>query len=343
MFYDKLKQMAHAIKKPKLANTFVSADDLKLMLQNKFGNVRVTRGCNGPELLTTCPYCGKAEKLSVNPVKRVFHCWHCDTSGTLTTLLGVNITVTKPTVVATTPTMTTQKIVHPPSFDPSQIVPLTSLPEDNPAIVYLKSRGFDPKELDQDFAFRYCIKGRTFPKVPFDSSNTIIIPIYADNKFLGWQARLLFNPKAVSDEVLQVMGYSAKKENGELKRPPKYLTSPGLNKKEMLYNIDWAKQFDTVVVTEGVFDCIRVGRQGVATLGKQVSDYQKKMLISLWKTVVLLLDPDASATQKSLVQDLTVVGGPRIIPVTLQGYKDAGECPKDELWRQINEAIEAYK
>lgn len=338
MFYDRLKQMASSIKKPKLNKTVISPENMKSILQEKFGAVKVTRGCNGPEFLTKCPFCGRSEKLSVNPVKRVYHCWHCDSSGTMTSLLGMNVSLSSAAIEASTPPKT-QKTIYPPSFDPTQIIPLTSLPEDNPAIVYLKSRGFDPNELDKDFAFRYCAKGRMFPHVPFDASNTIVIPIYAENNFLGWQARLLYNPKAVSEEVLSLMGYSARKDSGELKRPPKYLTSPGLNKKEMLYNIDWAKQYDTVVVTEGVFDCIRVGRQGVATLGKLVSDYQKKLLISLWKTVVLLLDPDATETQQALVKDLTVPGGPKIVPVTLDGYKDAGECPRDELWRQINKAI----
>lgn len=338
MFYDKLKQMAAAIKKPRLAKAVVSTEEMVSILKTRFGSVRVTNGSNGPELLTKCPFCGKSEKLSVNPVKRVYHCWHCDSSGTLSKLLGMDVTVTS-TAVTIQEASKTQKTIYPPSFDPSQIIPLTCLSEDNPAIVYLKSRGFDPEELDRDFAFRYCARGRTFPHVPFDASNTLIIPIYAEDKFLGWQARLLYNPKSVSEDVLIAMGYTARKENGDLRRPPKYLTSPGLNKKEMLYNIDWAKKYDTVVVTEGVFDCIRVGRQGVATLGKLVSDYQKKMLVSLWKTIVLLLDPDAKETQNDLVKDLTIPGGPRVVPVTLQGYKDAGDCPRDELWRQINEAL----
>jgi len=340
MFYDKLKQMASEIRRPRLAKAVMSQDEVITALKSKFGGVKVTRGSNGPELLTRCPFCGKSEKLAVNPAKRVYHCWHCNTSGTLSSLLGVDVTVT----VSAAPVddrAKEQKTIYPPSFDPSQMMPLSCLPEDNPAIVYLKSRGFDPEELDRDFAFRYCAKGRVFPHVPFDASNTIVIPIYSVGRFLGWQARLLYNPKEVSEEVLQVMGYTARKENGELKRPPKYLTSPGLNKKELLYNVDWAKQYDTVVVTEGVFDCIRVGRQGVATLGKLVSDYQKRMLVSLWKTVVLLLDPDASATQEALVKDLTVPGGPRVVPVTLKGYKDAGDCPRDELWRQIDEALKS--
>lgn len=338
MFYDRLKQMASAIRKPKLASAVMTPEELTGVLKSRFGKVRATNGCNGPELLTTCPFCGRGEKLSVNPVKRVYHCWHCDSSGTLASLLGMNVSLSTP-AAPITETVKQQKAVYPPSFDPSQIMPLSCLPDDNPAVAYLRSRGFDPEELDRDFAFRYCARGRVFPHVPFDASNTLVIPIYSEDRFLGWQARLLYNPKEVSEDVLQAMGYTERKENGELKRPPKYLTSPGLNKKELLYNVDWAKKFDTVVVTEGVFDCIRVGRQGVATLGKLVSDYQKKMLVSLWRTVVLLLDPDAEEAQRSLAKDLTVPGGPRIVPVTLEGYKDAGDCPRDELWRQIDAAL----
>ena len=335
MFYDRLKQMADTIRKPRLAKTVMSTDEISDIMRSRFGSVKATNGCNGTELLTTCPFCGKAEKLSVNPSKRVFHCWHCDTSGTLTKLLGINVTVTAPAV----PEKKVQKDVYPPSFDPTQIQSLKGLPEDNPAIVYLRSRNFDPRELDEDFGFRYCASGRRFPKAPFDASNTLIIPMYVNTRFVGWQARLLYDPKKVSEDVLQALGYTERKDDGTIKRPPKYMTSPGLRKQEILYNADWAKQFDTVVVTEGVFDCIRVGRQGVATLGKLVSESQKKMLLSLWKTVVLLLDPDAQETQMKLAAELTRPGGPRIVQLELKGYKDAGDCPREELWRQINAAL----
>lgn len=337
MFYDNLKQMAAKISRPRMARTFMSADDLMGILQDRFGSVRSTNGCNGTELLTTCPFCGKAEKLSVNPSKRVYHCWHCDQSGTLSQILGMDIRLSTPQVTKPEPAVPAD--VRPPSYYADQIQTLEALPADNPAIVYLRSRGFDPVELSRVFGLRYCRKGRIFQKVPFDASNTLIIPIVENGVQVGWQARLLYDPKKVDDTVLAAMGYTERKDDGSLKRPPKYLTSPGLKKQEHLFNVDSAKTFDTVVVTEGVFDCIRVGPQGVATLGKLVSDSQKRMLMSLWKTVILLLDPDAEETQRKLMGDLTVPGGPRVVPVKLVGYKDAGDCPRDELWRQINATV----
>ena len=338
MFYESLKEAAGRISRPKLAKAFMSRGDVAKLLSEKFGPVSSSNGCNGVELITTCPFCGHAGKLSVNPSKGVYHCWHCDSSGGMRNLLGVSVTM------VSSPSDEPQsrkedRIVYPPSFDPSKIVPLSSLPEDSPAIVYLKSRGFDPAELERDFAFRYCSSGRRFPGAPFDASNTIVIPVYSESRCIGWQCRLLYDPKKVSDEVLMAMGYTDRKDSGDLKRPPKYMTSPGLNKREVLYNVDWAKQFDTVVVTEGVFDCVRVGRQGVATFGKGVSDAQRKMLTSMWKTIVLLLDPDAEKAQEDLARSLTAPGGPRIVKVALEGYKDAGECPRDELWRQIGAAL----
>lgn len=333
-FYDSLRMNGKAWRKR--ASVSMGVDDAVKLLSSKFGRVKTSNGRNGVELTTSCPFCGKSGKLSVNPSKGVYHCWHCEASGTLSKLVGVDVKV----VGAVKPVVDDrQRVVYPPSFDPSQILPLRCLPEDNPAIVYLRGRNFDPVELDETFGFRYCAVGRKFRNVPFDASNTIIIPVYSAGSFVGWQSRLLYDPKAVSEDVMEAMGYTDRKDDGTLRRPPKYLTSPGLSKADVLYNVDWAKNFDTVVVTEGVMDCVRVGKQGVATFGKHVSDNQKRMLLSLWKTIVLLLDPDASKSQTELVRDLTVPGGPRVVPVALSGYKDAGECPRDILWGQIDAAL----
>ena len=104
-------------------------------------------------------------------------------------------------------------------------------------------------------------------------------------------------------------------------------------------NFDNARESDTVVVTEGVFDAIRVGKCGVATFGKAVSETQVGLLQQYWRHVVLLLDPDA----EKAIEQTRAMFAPTVdvVTVALRGYKDAGETPRVELWSQIFDACAA--
>jgi hypothetical protein len=85
-----------------------------------------------------------------------------------------------------------------------------------------------------------------------------------------------------------------------------------------------------------------VGRCGVATLGKGVSEMQTRMLMAYWKVAVVLLDPgDADKEMETLALNLSRGLAGNVIHVKLQGYKDAGETPRQELWAQIGET--AYR
>lgn len=301
---------------------------LKQLLEAKFGPVRKSSGKNGLELLTTCPKCGHEYKLSVNANMGIWHCWHCGDGGRIGTLIqeARNMTFTPAEKVERKPISVT---------DPGEIIPLHALPSTHQAILYLKNRGFDPNELERMFGVSYCREGKPFAGGLFNTSNTIVLPMYDNGKVIGWQSRLLYNPDKLTDEECLAFGFG-RKQNGKFRRPPKYFTSPGLEKGKILFNKDWAVHSDVVVVTEGAFDAMAVGLCGVATFGKNVSDEQVAAL-SRWKLVVLLLDPDAASEQAALAARFRVS---ICIPVSLKGYKDAGECPRQEIWRQIRETVD---
>lgn len=225
---------------------------------------------------------------------------------------------------------------EPSPADPGELVPLHLLPDSHQAVVYLRNRGIDPSYAEKIYGIAYCQRGKRFAGGVFDTSNTIAIPIYEDGRTIGWQCRLMYSPDGLTDEECAVMGF-AKKPDGRYIRPPKYFTSPGLRKSSVLYNGDWAANSGVVVVTEGVFDAISVGLCGVATFGKQVSDEQIRRLCR-WRLVILLLDPDAASDQAALAGRFQ--NGTLVVQVALKGYKDAGECPRAELWRQIREAVD---
>lgn len=301
---------------------------LQAQLERKFGQARVSRGRNGIELLVVCPVCGK-RKLSVNPQNGLYKCWHGCMSGTVSSLLGRRIEIDQDVYAQVQAKK--NKVVVPDM--PGEIVQLWELDPEHQAVQYLKNRGFDPVHLGKTYGLAYCREGKPYIRGLFNTTNTLVIPVYVEGKLIGWQSRLLYNPDKLDDETCEALGFLY--EDGKWKRPPKYFTMPGMDKGKMLFNYDWARQSSVVVVCEGIFDAMAVGRCAVAAFGKGVTDVQANMLRSYWDLVILLLDPgDADDDTMKLAAKLS-----NAIPVKLRGYKDAGEAPQHEIWRQIDETV----
>jgi DNA primase len=147
---------------------------------------------------------------------------------------------------------------------------------------------------------------------------------------------LLYDPDKLDDRACEALEL-IKDEDGDWVKPPKYFTMPGLDKGKIFYNYDWARQSNMVVVCEGVFDAIAVGRCAVAAFGKGLTDEQVNMLRAYWDLVVVLLDPgDAEKEMIALSKKLPV----NTLYMMLRGYKDAGEAPREEIWRQIDMAVQ---
>lgn len=301
--------------------------NLEDILRQRFGPVARSRGRNGLELIVRCPVCGK-RKLSINANTGMYQCWHGCYSGHIDTLLGdVAKTLSKAPPA--------QQAPAPRGFDnPGVLVPLTELDPDHQAIQYLVGRGFDPAELERLYGVRYCRSGKGYARNLFNTTNTIILPVYCDGALIGWQSRLLYDPKKVQDDrVREALGWS-KDEDGKWREPPKYFTMPGMPKGSILYNKDWASRGNLVVVTEGAFDCWAVGRCAVATFGKGVSDTQMTLCGTYWDLTVLLLDPDALDKARELA-----AGHRDCVVMALNGHHDAGETPRLEIWRQIDQTL----
>lgn len=75
---------------------------------------------------------------------------------------------------------------------------------------------------------------------------------------------------------------------------PKYMNPSGVSKKHYWFGLEQAKQFDWVIVTEGVFSAIAAGPNAIAAFGKSVSKEQREQLIDAgFKTIFVSLDGDA--------------------------------------------------
>lgn len=265
--------------------------------------------------------------MYITPSSNLFHCFRCGEAGPADLLIGHNFTVRN-------------SVDHRIRTLPSKIEPpgeLTSLEElshEHPALTYIKSRKFDFRELSQVYGVRYCTYGKTFAGI-FNTTGTLIFPFWMKGELIGWQARLTYNPDKLTDSDCELVGLR-KDSDGDWIRPPKYWTSPGLEKGRILYNYDWASRSEVVVLSEGVFDAIGIGKSGVASLGKSVTDQQLGLIVDnmKWKLAVIMLDPGDASREMSMVE-AGLRHTVKTLRVDLQGYKDPGEAPKEEIWLQI--------
>jgi DNA primase len=155
---------------------------------------------------------------------------------------------------------------------------------------------------------------------------------------------MLADPDQLTDEYMSIAGFR-KDEDGEWIKPPKYFTSPGFPKGEVVYNWDVAVQTPYLIIVEGVFDAMAIGPSGIATLGKGVTDRQIDNIISFCVLkpdihVIIMLDDDAQEEAFQLQMKLHYFVTNKVTNVLLQGYHDAGDTPREEIWRQIHYNIQ---
>ena len=308
----------------------MNVSGFKRALEHKFGEVTESSGSNGTELIVDCPWCDR-HKLSVNPGKGVFHCWHCNEAGTTWKLFGKRVKVD----VEEDPYENRRKRLRQSGgyLSPGELVSVGTLPYEHEACVYLRNRGFDPKVVSSVFDLCYCRKGRKYGDGIYDTTGTLIIPVQLNGQLVAWQSRLLYDPSKVKPGEEGAMGWKFDEGKGKYKAPPKYFTMPKFDKGRTFFNFDQASQYGFCVVTEGAFDAMSVGPCAVAAFGKGLTDMQVEILSATWPLVVLLLDPDAEEDQEKLVKRLE--GCCKVVPVRLSGYKDAGDAPHIEVVRQI--------
>lgn len=197
---------------------------------------------------------------------------------------------------------------------PKSVIPLSSLPNDHPAVVHVLSRGYE-RDVFDTYDLLYCDS-----QDDYMTRNRLIIPVRMEGKLVMWQARKL-------DDA----AYG-----------PKYYTSPGVHKGNILYNFDIAAQQPFVVVTEGPTDAWRIGYPGVCLFGKVLSEGQRELLLRTWqgKPILIMLDNDAKDASQRIVQELSSVhdGGVAMVEFP-EVFKDPGSVPPDIVVRAVTKAL----
>jgi len=310
---------------------------LEKRLRESYGRVRRFQGKSPFRIC--CPFCparhGSPDKkfsLGLTPSENVYGCFRCGAGGQITELFRDASALTEQKVAA--PARSSLGV--PEARLPGRILPLQDLSDTHIATMYLRKRGFTPAALGRYFGMGYCERGKEFSV--FDTSNTLFMPVWMGGSVVGWQCRLLYNPESVPDDMKEAYRFPYDSEAGEFITPPKYFTNG--EKDRMLMNYDIAARSKYVVVTEGPLDMAAVGPCAVATMGKGVTDVQRRIIQSTWRVAILLLDPDADAENHQLSASLRTVMP--AIPVALKGYKDPGDAPTAEIWRQISATMQGH-
>jgi len=333
-------------------------NDLYFKLQTVFGKVRIAKD-NSPAVFTVddqgwgkltqggeeyricCPFCGDTRfrlylsYLYCSSVSRdgkdvrfgnglawCFNETKCMDSSENRQQLRDMLDMPEFALFGTTGTTEIKTVVY-----PKLLIPLLDLSKYHHAIEYLHSR-----EIDIEYA-----ASKNIAYCPFDmemplASDRLFIPVYTmDGQFIGGQFRQL---NKSGDDIT-----------------PKYWSLPHSRFNTTFYNIQSAVGKKLVVVTEGVFDALRVGDCGLATLTFGLSTAQEMLLGCFWPEIVFVLDSDIPKNkehekQLSRCKNKLLHASDRLRErgkkVTVIDYLEPGKDPADysseELFKIIEEA-----
>lgn len=208
-----------------------------------------------------------------------------------------------------------------PKPPPGNVMPVTQLPPNHPAVQYLMGKRRISRATLDYYGVGYCIEAESTYRMAY---NRIIIPIWFRNEYVGWQARYIDEPP-----------------HGV----PKYYTCPGMAKSQLLYNFDKACTLPFVVIVEGVTDAWAIGDHAVALLGKTLTLHQRALLQAYWKgkPVILLLDPDARLEMEGMIDLMLSTGNNPVVQILLPEGYDAGDYDHATIMNIIYTQADAAK
>lgn len=144
---------------------------------------------------------------------------------------------------------------------------------------YLKQRGFDADELEQEWKLMGTGPVSSLDRV--NLANRIVIPIYWGGRAVSWQTR------SISDRPGVVRYKGCPKEREVVPQGSIIYGKPG------------ARWGDTGVMVEGVTDVWTLGADAFASFGVGVSIGQLKTIASQFNRVVIAFDPEITAQHKA--------------------------------------------
>ena len=219
------------------------------------------------ELALDCPVCGREGKLQVNTDRGVWHCWICeeyalDARGKRRPVKGAGGPEALVAMLEGCSLERAKMLLGaglgevfgggyaPERPRPGDFQAIPAPPGARPipgTLPYCEQRGITPEDI-KAFGLFFCDSGRY--------RNRLIFPAWENGRLLFWQARAMWTPAP---------GESYQKSLN----PPKI--EGGAGPADVLFNLDVAKQFPRVAITEGPIDAVHTGPSAVCTWGKKIS------------------------------------------------------------------------
>jgi hypothetical protein len=217
---------------------------------------------------------------------------------------------------------------------PGDVIRLDKLAKQEPthkAVSYLEERGFDPVKLARHYGFSYCTESDYHL-----AEDRIIIPIFWDDKMVGWQARYIGTPP---ESFI-----------------PRYWTCPGMPRRLVGYGFQQAMRYRTPIIVEGPLDRVNIGPQAMACLGKTLSQELCRRIDRLLgekSSLVILLDPKADKPKGKRapihhIERLYRLLSPQLQKRTVRVYlpdesMDPGSTERGQLFDIIQEQADEQK
>lgn len=175
---------------------------------------------------------------------------------------------------------------------------------------FLMNRGFS-KEILEEFCIGACFNAKDF------LLNRTVVPMFYEGRMIGWSAR-----------------------SHNSQSPTKWIHSKGLPKSKYLYNMDAIE--NTVILTEGPLDCLRVIEAGykscAAILGSSLTDFQIEILRRKQVSKVVLLFDNDEAGQAATTKAIEKLTDFKVIVPKISG-DDPGDMTSDQLSNELKEFI----
>ena len=187
------------------------------------------------------------------------------------------------------------------------------LPDESDKVKYLIDRGFSVETLSYfDIGFS-------------PSKKRIVIP--------------------ARNERHKVVGFIGRTTNPDVQ--PKYLYSKGFPRKDILFNLNNAKRYDSCIIVEGSLDAMKIHQAGfpnvVASLGATITDNHMKLMSKYFDTIIIFSDNDAAGNsmrdeiiKKCSDKEL------KIVEFEDEVVKDPGEMSTDTIARHIENSSDYF-
>jgi DNA primase len=147
------------------------------------------------------------------------------------------------------------------------------------------------------------------------------------------------------DERHLVVGFIGRTVDPDVQ--PKYLYSKGFPRKDILFNLNNAKRYDSCIVVEGSLDAMKIHQSGfpnvVASLGASITKQHIEKLNKYFDKIIIFSDNDTAGFS---MRDIIINGlyhkDLKIVEFEDPDIKDPGDMNDEQIASHINNSIDFF-